>query len=198
MLTATQMHDQLTHPTRLWSRPNILARPCPVPAEPGVYAWYFAEVPPGVPTQGCAVRDGCTLLYVGISPSAPPANGKPPSRQNLRTRVRYHMRGNAEGSTLRLSLGCLLSARLGIELRRVGSGGRRTFARGEARLSAWLERSARVTWVVHPQPWAVEPALIATLVLALNLDQNGHSPFHATLSRLRAEAKQRARMLPIV
>ena len=137
-----------------------------------MYAWYFAEVPPGVPTEGCVVRDGCTLLYVGISPSVPPANGKPPSRQNLRTRVRYHMRGNAEGSTLRLSLGC--------------------------RLSAWLERHARGTWVVHALPWAVEPALIATLVLPLNLDQNGHSPFHATLSRLRAEAKQRARMLPSV
>jgi hypothetical protein len=29
------------------------------------------------------------------------------------------MRGNAEGSTLRLTLGCLLSEQLGIELRRV-------------------------------------------------------------------------------
>ncbi|WP_420481527.1 GIY-YIG nuclease family protein [Actinopolymorpha pittospori] len=36
------------------------------------------------------------------------------SSQNLRTRVCYHFRGNAEGSTLRLTLGCLL----GLELRR--------------------------------------------------------------------------------
>ncbi|WP_386143941.1 GIY-YIG nuclease family protein [Streptomyces yanii] len=42
------------------------------------------------------------------------------STQNLRTRVRYHYRGNAAGSTLRLTLGCLL----GLELRRVGSGKR--------------------------------------------------------------------------
>ena len=40
-------------------------------------------------------------------------------------RIRYHFRGNAEGSTLRLTLGCLLIKPLGIELRRVGSGKRR-------------------------------------------------------------------------
>ncbi|MEU1194017.1 GIY-YIG nuclease family protein [Streptomyces sp. NPDC005859] len=42
------------------------------------------------------------------------------STQNLRKRVRYHYRGNAAGSTLRLTLGCLL----GLDLRRVGSGKR--------------------------------------------------------------------------
>jgi hypothetical protein len=45
------------------------------------------------------------------------------SRQSLRTRIRYHFRGNAAGSTLRLSLGCLL----GLALRRVGSGARMTY-----------------------------------------------------------------------
>ncbi|MET9440781.1 GIY-YIG nuclease family protein [Streptomyces sp. NPDC006610] len=51
------------------------------------------------------------------------------STQNLRKRVRYHYRGNAAGSTLRLTLGCLL----GLELRRVGSGKRMTFGKaGEA------------------------------------------------------------------
>jgi hypothetical protein len=43
------------------------------------------------------------------------------SKQALSHRVRYHMRGNAEGSTLRLSFGCILADQLGIELRRVGS-----------------------------------------------------------------------------
>ncbi|MFF3911407.1 GIY-YIG nuclease family protein [Streptomyces sp. NPDC001848] len=54
------------------------------------------------------------------------------STQNLRKRVRYHYRGNAAGSTLRLTLCCLL----GLELRRVGSGNRLTFGKsGEASLS---------------------------------------------------------------
>ena len=48
----------------------------------------------------------------------------------MRERIRYHYQGNAEGSTLRLTLGCLLSEELDIELRRVGSGKRMTFAEG--------------------------------------------------------------------
>src|SRR4051794_14767763 len=99
--------QQLTSPLKLWSRAEVLARPCPVPARPGVYAWYFREVPSFVDITGCLEHAGLRLLYVGISPKAPPKNGKPPSRQTLRSRIRSHFRGNASGSTLRLSLGCL-------------------------------------------------------------------------------------------
>jgi hypothetical protein len=81
-------------------------RPSPVPASPGVYAWYFAELPPGLSTEGCISRGNLSLLYVGISPKRPTVDGGAPSRQTLRSRVRYHYRGNAEGSTLRLTLGC--------------------------------------------------------------------------------------------
>jgi hypothetical protein len=70
-----------------------------------VYAWYFDVVPPGVPTERRHTTDAGALLYVGIAPKQPPANGRPASRQSLRTRVRYHYRGNAAGSTLRLTLG---------------------------------------------------------------------------------------------
>ncbi|WP_420313610.1 GIY-YIG nuclease family protein [Actinopolymorpha alba] len=65
--------------------------------------------------------------------------------------------GDAEGSTLRLTLGCLL----GLELRRVGSGKRMTFGlRGEAELSAWMGAHARVCWVECPEPWRAEAVLI--------------------------------------
>ena len=144
--------DDLLRPVRLWTREEVLARPSPVPRVPGVYAWYFRNMPATVPTADCLRIGEFTLLYVGISPSAPPTNGKPPSRQTLSSRVRYHMRGNAEGSTLRLSLGCLLSDELGIELRRVGSGTRLTFAGGEVRLSEWLEQNARVVWHACADP----------------------------------------------
>jgi hypothetical protein len=46
----------------------------------------------------------------------------PPSRQQLRSRLRRHSAGNAAGSTLRLTLDCLLASQLGVQLRRVGSG----------------------------------------------------------------------------
>jgi hypothetical protein len=66
------------------------------------------EFPQGVPAAGLARSAGLSLLYVGISPKRPSAVGSP-SRQTLRSRLRYHFQGNAEGSTPRLSLGCLFS-----------------------------------------------------------------------------------------
>jgi hypothetical protein len=188
----------LIKPVRLWSRSEILSGPEP-PAAPGVYAWYFRQIPPGVPTEGCIVHDGLTLLYVGISPKAAPLNGRPASRQNLRTRLRYHMRGNAEGSTLRLTLGCLLAKELGVELRRVGSGSRMTFGTaGEAKLSGWLDRNACVSWVVTEEPWEVEQQVIQHVALPLNLDENKQHPFHAALTEIRRAAKARAGELPVL
>lgn len=191
-----QCRDLLT-PDRVWSRSEVLSAPSPVPKTPGVYAWYFRNFPPEIPTADCLRFNDLTLLYIGISPSAPPRNGKAPSKQNLFRRVRYHYRGNAEGSTLRLSLGCLLSATLNIELRRVGSGNRLTFADGEKRLSDWMEENAFVTWIECDEPWRIEEALISTICLPLNLDQNRASQFHAVLSERRRLAKIRARDLPI-
>src|SRR5581483_9469015 len=112
-----------------------------------------------------------TLLYIGISPKKPPQNGKPPSSHTIYNRLRYHLKGNAKGSTLRLTLGCLLSEELGIELRRVGSGLRMTFAQGEHTLDTWLDQNAFVTWLHNPQPWLLEEELIHTLSLPLNIDQ---------------------------
>jgi hypothetical protein len=138
------------------------------------------------------------LLYVGIAPKRPPVSGGSANRQALRDRLRYHYSGSAEGSTLRLTLGCLLSQQLGIELRRVGSGNRLTFSAGEAVLSQWMGRNILVCWTEHPRPWELEQHLIRTVSLPLNLDQNRDNAFHATLTALRASAKARARDLPIL
>ncbi|MBA6439779.1 GIY-YIG nuclease family protein [Streptomyces sp. GMR22] len=174
----------LTSPDRLWSAQEVLTRPSPVPAVAGAYGWYFEQPPhPDL--------DARRLLYVGI---APRYMANRTSTQNLRKRVRYHYRGNAEGSTLRLTLGCLL----GLELRRVGSGKRMTFGKaGEATLSHWMADNARVCWIEQEEPWALEAQLISRLDLPLNLDQNGHNAFHRRLKELRAQARQRARELPI-
>lgn len=189
----------LTDPERLWTCDEVLASPSPVPRRGGVYGWYFRDVPPVVPTEGCVQRGLFTLLYAGISPKRPPRNGRAPSAQTLLHRVRYHMRGNAEGSTLRLTLGCLLSERLGLELRRVGSGRRMTFGHeGEAALSEWLSSNARVAWCEHERPWELEAECIRALSLPLNLAQNASHPFHPALSSIRAAAKARARALPVL
>jgi hypothetical protein len=119
----------LLAPQRVWSRTEVLASPSPVPKSPGIYAWHFKNIPPLVPAAGALTIGGLTLLYLGISPKAPATNGSRASRQSLRSRLQYHMRGNAEGSTLRLTLGCLLAEELDIELRRVGHGKRLTLTR---------------------------------------------------------------------
>jgi len=181
---------------KLWSRPEILASPCPVPKEPGLYAWFFRNVP-GVPKDGCLERHGFNLLYVGISPARPPTNGRPPSRQTLRDRVRFHMAGNAEGSTLRLTLGCLLSETLSCGLRRTGSGSRMILAEGEDDLNTWLAANAQVGWLVQTEPWLLEHKLIQTLSLPLNLLDNKHHAFHPVLSKRRSEARRQAEQLPI-
>ena len=186
----------LLQPDHLFSRSEVLSRPSPVPREPGLYGWYFRNPPSQVPVGDCHRFDGLVLLYAGISPKAPPQDGRP-SRQTLWNRVRYHMRGNAYGSTLRLTLGTLLGETLGIQLRRVGSGSRLTFAAGEAALSGWLETNAFVTWVTHPEPWVPEPELIRSVSLPLNLDHNRQNVFYPTLKRLRAASRDTARALPV-
>jgi hypothetical protein len=91
-----------------------------------------------------------------------------------------------------------LAEQLGLELRRVGSGTRLTFAAGEEVLSEWMRQNAFVTWLVHPAPWELEKHLIGELALPLNLDQNDRHPLHAVLSQVRRKARARARALPIV
>jgi hypothetical protein len=188
----------ITQPERLFDRATVLAKPCPVPATAGAYAWFFREAPPGVPLDGCMRHDGKWLLYVGISPRESLIPGRV-STQTLRKRIRYHYRGNAEGSTLRLTLGCLLSPVLGIELRRVGSGQRMTFGRsGEDHLSEWMAANAFVAWQPIEAPWLLEEQLIRELSLPLNLQQNSRHPFHKRLSAIRSAARERARTLPVL
>jgi hypothetical protein len=185
--------------TRCYTRADVLNRPSPVPKSPGVYGWWFRRVPGSVDVARCEQRDGLTLLYTGISPTRPPTNGKPPSSQSLHHRIRYHYTGNAEGSTLRKTLGVLLSDELGMELRRVGSGTRRTFGTaGELALSRWMTENALVSWVVREEPWVLEEELIASLDVPLNLQGNARNSFYPRLKRLRAEAEQVARSLPVL
>ncbi|WP_231743612.1 GIY-YIG nuclease family protein [Mycobacterium sp. GA-2829] len=180
------------------ARAEVLARPSPVPREPGVYGWWFRELPTAIDAANCETRDGLTLLYAGISPKKPPTNGRAPSREALRSRIYTHYTGNAEGSTLRLTLGCLLSERLGIELRRYGSGKRMHFGLGERDLSRWMDQNALVSWLTTPEPWLSEEHLLKVTDLPLNLDQNRQHGFWATLNASRSAARAHARSLPIL
>lgn len=182
------------YPEKTYSRTEVMSRPTPVPAVNGVYFWWFKEIPAGVPTEGCIENDGYTLLYVGISPDK---KGKPNSRANLKTRIKTHYSGNAEGSTLRRTLGILLATESNFPLRRVGSGTRTTFTHsGEQWLDQWMERNAKVHWVTHDEPWILEELLIRDTVLPLNIQGNTHS-FKPSLSAMRSKAMAEAKLMEI-
>jgi len=189
--------EELIHPEKVYSRDEVLQLNGPVPEAPGVYAWFFKEIPSMVPLENCVIHGGLHLLYVGVSPSKPPGQGRL-SSQNLSKRIKYHYMGNAEGSTLRLTLGCLLSESLGIELRRVGSGKRMTFSTGESLLSDWMSENAFVAWVVNSEPWRLEDYIIRRLSLPLNLIGNEKHPFQRTLISVRRQAKRRAQARSIL
>lgn len=182
------------YPDKTFNRTEVMSRPTPVPAINGVYFWWFKEIPPGVPTEGCLTHDGLTLLYVGISPDK---KGKPNSRANLKTRIKTHYSGNAEGSTLRRTLGVLLATVSNYPLRRVGRGNRTTFTHaGEQWLDHWMEQNAKVYWVADEEPWVLEEALIRSIPLPLNIQGNTH-PFKPTLSAMRSKAMAEAKLMEI-
>jgi hypothetical protein len=172
----------LTAPQRVFSRSEVLAQPCPVPKERGVYAWFFKEVPQGVPVSDCLQHGELTLLYVGISPHEA---FKPTTKQNLRRRIQGHYRGNASGSTLRKTLGVLLERTSGFPLRRTGKTERLTLTpAGEEWLSQWMAENAFVVWLAHPEPWIVEQQMLKLASCPLNLADNEH---HSR--SLRAESR---------
>ena len=159
-------------------------------------------MPADIDDMDCELRDGLVLLYAGISPKEPPNNGRGPSKETLQSRIRTLYTGNAEGSTLRRTLGCLLAQHLQIELRRYGSGNRFHFGVGECDLLRWMDENALVSWLPLPLPlplpWLLEAHLLETLDLPLNLDKNQRHPFYPTLKAIRKEAMWRARMLPVL
>ena len=106
-----QTLQALTKPIKLYSRREIMKNRKIIEKKPGIYAWYFKAVPKNVPTTNCIKHDIYTMLYVGISPKKPSKTGK----RNLQARIKEHYNGNAYGSTLRKTLGCLLEEKLNIE-----------------------------------------------------------------------------------
>ena len=184
----------------LRSRSEVLSRPSPVPSVPGIYAWYFRKASFGIDLAGCHHTEGFTLLYVGISPKEPPANGRGPSRSTLRKRLQTHFAGNAEGSTLRKSLGCLLAPETGFPLRRVGSGNRMTFTNpGEQALDEWMQENARVVWQETEKPWELERQILGSgLPLPLNIKDNPCDAHTKVVKGVRRAAVEAALLLPIV
>lgn len=180
--TADDPLDALAQSSRLWARCEVLDRPCPVPAIPGLYALFFRDIPPGVPSTGAMVHQGFTLLYLGSAPL------RSSGTSTLRRRIQQHYRGNASGSPLRLTLGCLLVEQLGINL--TAPVGRPTFGLGEDRLSEWMAANMFVAWVEHPEPWTIRAEAIERLRPPFNSGEHSGTPLHQTLAARRQHLRR--------
>ncbi len=160
----------------------------PPPSVPGVYGWYFDKLPPYVPKKGCTVvkigwlfRRKWHLLYIG-------------NAKNLKDRVfNYHIKGRyyPEGtmSSFRLSLGCLLSERLGLVL----SYPPESFGKKTEQFDKWFEKHARAAWIKTGNIEAVESKAIANYTLPLNYEHNTRHPLADPLNVLRTEFKNIAK-----
>jgi hypothetical protein len=97
-------------------------------------------------------------------------------------------------------LGCLLGDRIGIELRRVGSGTRYTFTNpGEQKLDAWMEANAFVVWLETATPREVELGILRSgLPLPLNVRDTPDLRLTTIIQRARQEATRRSNELPLV
>jgi hypothetical protein len=171
-------------PSKLFRVSDVMARPSAAPNEPGLYTWWFDDLP-NVPLDSLLDQMGFKLAYVGIAPQTPR------SRRTLRQRLRDHCRGPIATSTLRRSLTAILSHRLDLHPFRLGKKIRLP-DHEEERLSAWLEAHGRVAWILNPTPWVWEKNILRSgPPLPLNIQGNAHS-FANELSIMRRRIAQNA------
>lgn len=172
--------ERILNPLTLHSAADVRS----APASPGIYGWWIRKGALDVPEAPYQEHDRHQLLYVGISPRKPSVAGRA-SNGNLRKRLVTHATKNASQSTLRRTLGVLLTDELGLTLG--VHGGREHYGpQGEAFISRWLIDNARVAWAVDPQPWEAEDELLEHATLALNLDGRSDAFARSISDRRRA------------
>lgn len=167
-------------PDEVFSLKDLQKNPTLCPSRPGVYGWYFDEPPPYVPKNGCTpvktgfwpFRTTLWLLYIGQA-------------DKLKDRImKYHIGGGhyAQGtmSSLRLSLGCLLSDRFGLKLYYPPE----SFGEKDKKLNKWLEEHARIAWIETQYLDAMELGAIEKYTLPLNYKHSRY-PIAKPLSDLR-------------
>ncbi len=175
---------------KLYSKSKFLAETSPELNGRGLYAWFFKNIPPCVPIDGCVVHDeGQVLLYVGTSTSAKSKKGK--NDRILRKRIIEHFSGKVGNSTLRRSLSVLLMKQVNWK---ISPDGKKFILPDcdEEWLSDWMEENAFVAWMKHDTPWDVESDVIKRLPVRLNNHHSDH-PFKKELSEKRSAAKRQAR-----
>lgn len=200
----SKMKDDMAYlakPSKIWSREE-LERSSP-PQCPGVYAWYFRKnllknLLPKISSidyteyvKGWVFKKRWKLLYIGKG-------------INLKRRIfDYHFCGDADVSSLRMSLGCLLARELKICLWKrprpnEGEYGYTFGDEGEEKLSKWMAKNAWVAWIESPNHEKLEKDAIIAYSPLLNTEGNPHPlrPLKVLKSSLKACALLRGSKPP--
>jgi hypothetical protein len=124
---------------------------------------------------------GYDLMYIGAS------------LDPLRRRVLAHLTGNTKGSTLRMTVGMILSTDLNLE----PIGNRRhayyDFGEGEYRLTEWLLTHTRVAFIESDDPFGLEWSILQQVPLPLNISHRKRHGFSKYLLAMRAYYAARPR-----
>ena len=183
---STDLND-LLNPDPLLPVKDVLADRTRIPAEAGIYGWWFRDGPPMVPLEGTVEKHGYRLLYVGIAPRRPSKDGSV-SNSTLRQRLAgNHLGGSLSSSTVRRTLAALLQDELGLQVGRRPSGKLAMSKDDKCKLTGWMADHAALSLMVLLTPWQIEDALLQSdLPLPLNLAGSSHT-FRATLSDQRSK-----------
>jgi len=155
-MTVSEPLDPALTITALSAATHTLDDLTELPAAAGLYAWWAAPtVLPHLPGPAHPLERDLRLLYVGLA-------------SNLRRRIISNHLRRSGSSTLRRTVAGLLLAEQSYRTERTDRVV--LIAEDEVRLTAWMHTHLQLSWCEHPDPGAVEPAVIGQWAPPLNLD----------------------------
>jgi len=156
-----------------------------MPTAGGFYAWW--TTPGAIPDLPATLHpsQSLELLYVGIAPNGPG------SKSSLRKRLRTHTKANVGSSTFRFDLAALLYL---CEHWKPTWTDRPFLTRSDLdALATWQVKHLRAQWAVVPEPWTLEPDVVAAMHPPLNRHHNESHAFHAAMGLAREAFRDAAR-----
>jgi len=154
-----------------------------VPREAGIYAhWYRALPHTRIDASAMHKVGEWHLGYIGITLS----------KNGLRGRLNQHFRGNAEGSTVRYSLGSLMRRQL---LLKGSKGKTKSWGAWETDLTTWMAGNMRFSFFPCANPKDLEVWFLKEFYLPINHKGNDECHFWPVLDITRQIARENSRRI---
>ena len=144
-----------------------------LPKERGIYGLFFLASPGQAPKEGCLIREGRWLMYIGTAGANLSRSG------TLRNRLGdHHLGGNERRSTVCQTLAARMPAGVGPAIARDERGKVKMHSslEGVEWLRGWMDSHIAVCWTCEARPGDVEEALVRRYAPPLNINFSAH-PF---------------------